>query len=41
MECYSLQLDLIVDDDIPLWVNEVYPCKKGIAKSFQKCVEVP
>jgi hypothetical protein len=23
------------------WVNEVYPCKKGIAKSFQKCVEVP
>jgi hypothetical protein len=22
-------------------VSEVYPFKKGIAKSFQKCVEVP
>jgi hypothetical protein len=23
------------------WASEVYPCKKDIAKSFQKCVEVP
>jgi hypothetical protein len=23
------------------WVNEIYPLKKGIAKSFQKCVKVP
>jgi len=23
------------------WVNEIYPFKKHIAKSFQKCVEVP
>jgi hypothetical protein len=23
------------------WVNENYPFKKGIAKSFQKYVEVP
>jgi hypothetical protein len=23
------------------WVNEIYPFKKGIAKSFQKNVEVP
>jgi hypothetical protein len=23
------------------WVNEIYPFKKGMAKSFQKCVEVP
>jgi hypothetical protein len=23
------------------WVNEIYPFKKGIAESFQKCVEVP
>jgi hypothetical protein len=23
------------------WVNEVYPFKKCIAKSFQKCVEIP
>jgi hypothetical protein len=22
------------------WVNEIYPFKKGIAKSFQKCVEI-
>jgi hypothetical protein len=23
------------------WINEIYPLKKGIAKSFQKCVEIP
>jgi hypothetical protein len=23
------------------WVNEIYPFKKGIVKSFQKCVQIP
>jgi hypothetical protein len=23
------------------WVNQIYPFKNGIAKSFQKCVEIP
>jgi hypothetical protein len=34
----------MVDENIAFWfrwINEIYPFKKYIAKSFQMCVEVP